>query len=186
VSMTVLSNTTTVCGYLRLADTGQFKRPTKWWCVLAEGKLRLYKFYGHTHEKKCVDMSRVVSIAVKRAGGDKPQEAWVNAGSAARQGAKVGAFDAVLSMVPIAIHSHTHSHLSHTSLAHTQLSLSHTPTHTHTLTHTPHTPLSRTRTALSLSVSHTHTHTLTHSHLSHASLAHSHTSLSASPRFAQA
>jgi hypothetical protein len=44
VSMTVLSDLTTLCGYLRLHEgTGQCKRPTKWWCVLAEGKLRLYK-----------------------------------------------------------------------------------------------------------------------------------------------
>ena len=42
------------------------ERPTKWWCVLGEGFLRLYKFYGHTHEKKWVDMSKVVMIQVRK------------------------------------------------------------------------------------------------------------------------
>ena len=62
VEILALSNVDVMCGFLgEKTGMGSAK---KWWCVLADGRLRLYKFFGHAKERHSITMSHVTRIEV--------------------------------------------------------------------------------------------------------------------------
>lgn len=60
------SNVTSVCG--ALAEKITLGSSKKWWCVMADKQLRLYKYYGHTKAKTTIKLDKVLSLHVTRHG----------------------------------------------------------------------------------------------------------------------